>query len=109
MIADGILTFFLRSALVLPAGKLSGRHGRETGPMDGSGQQPMDGGAGTRSALAVPERDEIQAARPVCEGPDAGGPSEELRARLIAATLELVAEGASDPGLVDTRSTRTAA
>ncbi len=76
--------------------------------MDGRGQQPTDGRARTWTAVAVAERDEIHAPRPVYEALDADTPSKELRARLIAATLELVAEGASDPGLAESRHSRPA-
>ncbi len=63
----------------------------------------MDGQAGTRIAVAVADGDEIQASHAVYAGLDAGAPPEELRARLITATLELMAEGVSDPRLVETR------
>ncbi len=71
--------------------------------MDGRAQQPTDGEAGTRIAVAVAERGEIQASPPVYEDPDADTLSQELRARLIAAALELAADGVSDPRLGGTR------
>ncbi len=63
----------------------------------------MDGRAASGSAVAVAEREEGQRSRPVYEAPEAHVPLAELRARLIAATLELVAEVGSDPRLAETR------
>ncbi len=61
----------------------------------------MDGQAASRSAVAVVEHEESQRSGPIYAAPGADGPPAELRARLIAATLELVAEGASDPRLAE--------
>ncbi len=63
----------------------------------------MDGRGESRGAVALAEREQSQRSRPVYAASEADEPPAELRARLIAATLELVAEDASDPRLLETR------
>jgi hypothetical protein len=80
--------------------------------MAGSEQDTMDGESKSESAVAVGSPHDAQRLRRRCDGADASEQSEELRSRLIAATVEVLAEGASnpsDPRLVETGVMRIAA
>ncbi len=71
--------------------------------MDGRAEHLMDDDAGTGGAVVVATAPEAQRPPRVYVGSGAGELREELRARFLAATLELVAEGVSGPRLVETR------
>jgi hypothetical protein len=80
--------------------------------MAGSEQDTMDGESKIERAVAVGPFHDAQRLRRRCERPGAGDGTEALRSRLIAATVEVLAEGAgnpSNPRLVETRAMRTPA
>jgi len=80
--------------------------------MEGSEEHTMDGESKIERAVAVGPSHDAQRLRPRCERTGAGDATEELRSRLIAATVEVLAQGASDPSnprLIETRAMRTPA
>jgi len=80
--------------------------------MEGSEQGTMDGETQIERALAVGSLHATQRLRPRCERAGASDATEALRSRLIAATVEVLAQGAGNPGdprLIETRAMRTAA
>jgi len=80
--------------------------------MEGSEQGTMDGETQIERAVAVGTFRDAQRLCPRYDGADASEQTEALRAKLIAATVEVLAEGASnpsDPRLVETRVMRIAA
>jgi hypothetical protein len=80
--------------------------------MAGSEQDTMDGESKIERAVAVVSPHDAQRLRRRCDGADASEQSEALRSRLIAASVEVLAEGAGNPGdprLVETRVMHIAA
>jgi hypothetical protein len=77
--------------------------------IEGSGEDTMDGEIQTARADAAGPVRYAQRLRP--SGDDAGGnnPIDGLRSRVNTATIEGVADGASNPGLGETRVMRTPA
>ncbi len=71
--------------------------------MDGGTQDLMEDEAGGGGMAAVATGPETQRSPRVYLGSGADELCEDLRARFIAATLELVAEGVSHPRLAETR------
>ncbi|MFI4972875.1 MAG: hypothetical protein ACHP7H_09360 [Hyphomicrobiales bacterium] len=77
--------------------------------MEGSGQDTMDGEGKVERAVAVGHLHDAQRLRLRCDSSGANDATEALRSRLTAATVEVLAEGASDPRLIETRVMPTAA
>jgi hypothetical protein len=77
--------------------------------MEGSEQDTMDGESKIERAVAVGPLHDAQRLRPCYDTTGAGDATEALRSSLIAATVEVLAEGVSNPRLVETRAMRTAA
>jgi len=77
--------------------------------MEGGAGNTMDGGTQIERTVVLDPLPEAARSQPPCEH---GGGSEQLdalRARLLAATVELVAERGSNPRLIETRYIRPAA
>jgi hypothetical protein len=70
--------------------------------IEGSGQGTMDGETQTAHAHAMPTVRYPQRLRPRRDTAAGGAPTEGLLARVNAATIERVPDGASDPGLDQT-------
>jgi hypothetical protein len=80
--------------------------------MAGSEQDTMDGETQIERAVAVGPFHDAQRLRRRCDSAGASDATEALRSRLIAATVEVLAQGAgnpSNPRLVETGVMRIAA
>jgi hypothetical protein len=79
------------------------------GTTEGSAEHTMGHTAQIEGTATVALSRDPQRLHPLNDSPDACLRAEGLRAKLIAATVEIVAEGASNPSLNESRVVRTPA
>jgi len=77
--------------------------------MEGGARNTMDGESQVERAIVLDALPNPQRLQPACDHAGGGEQPEAVRARLIAATLELAAEHGSNPRLVGTRHIYSAA
>jgi len=77
--------------------------------MEGGKGSTMDGETQIERAIMLDPLPNTQRPQAPCDHAGGGQEPEALRARLIAATVELVAERSSDPRLMETRYISSAA
>jgi len=77
--------------------------------MEGGAGNTMDGETHVERAVVLDPLPNTQRLQPRCAHTGAGERAEVVRARLIAATVELVAEQGSNPRLAETRYISSAA